>query len=76
MSASFTQQTRWTTSDFNLLPDGGVYKYWIVDWRLQQVEVYRREQALLKLKMTLYATDTLESPLLPGFSYPTSRLFV
>ncbi|MEO7912984.1 MAG: Uma2 family endonuclease, partial [Roseiflexaceae bacterium] len=54
----------------------GVYEYWIVDWRLQQIEVYRREQAFLKLKMTLYASDTLESPLLPDFAYPIARLFM
>lgn len=53
----------------------GVLEYWIVDWRTQQVEVYRREETLLRLAVTLYAVDALESPLLPGFSCPVARLF-
>jgi Uma2 family endonuclease len=53
----------------------GVQEYWIVDWRTEQVEVYRREQAVLRLALTLYAADTLESPLLPGFRCPVVRLF-
>lgn len=53
----------------------GVLEYWIVDWRTQQVEVYRREQAALRLVSTLYAGDALESPLLFGFSQLVGRLF-
>src|SRR3989442_5252167 len=32
----------------------GVLEYWIVDWRTQQVEVYRREALALRLVATLY----------------------
>jgi len=46
----------------------GVREYWIVDWREQAIEVYRREQAALHLVETLAAEDTLTSPLLPGFA--------
>ena len=46
----------------------GVREYWIVDWRDATVQVYRRENADLKLVSTLVAEDNLESPLLPGFS--------
>ena len=53
----------------------GVREYWIVDWRLRQVEVYRREQALLRLIATLFAEDELASPLLPGLTCPITRLF-
>lgn len=53
----------------------GVREYWIVDWRLQQIQIYRREQATLVLIATLFATDELTSPLLPGFSCPVTRLF-
>lgn len=53
----------------------GVQEYWIVDWRTRQAEVYRREQAVLRLAATLYAADSLESPLLPGFVCPVARLF-
>lgn len=53
----------------------GVQDYWVVDWRLQQVEVYRRERATLGLVATLFTNDELSSPLLPGFSCPVARLF-
>jgi Uma2 family endonuclease len=53
----------------------GVLEYWIVDWRTQQIEVYWREQLALRLVATLYPTDTLTSPLLPGFAYQVAALF-
>ena len=53
----------------------GVREYWIADRRLQQIQVYRREQATLVLVATLFAADELTSPLLPGFSCPVARLF-
>ncbi|WP_193197239.1 Uma2 family endonuclease [Nostoc sp. MG11] len=51
-----------------LYSSGGVKEYWIVDWRKQQVEVYRREQGSLKLVATLFKGDELNSPLLPDFT--------
>jgi len=53
----------------------GVREYWIADWRLRQVEVYRREQSELRLIATLLVEDTLTSPLLPDFSCPIERFF-
>lgn len=53
----------------------GVQEYWIVDNTLGEVQVYRRDQAVLTLAMTLQSTDSLTSPLLPDFSYPLSRIF-
>lgn len=53
----------------------GVLEYWIVNWQQRQVEVYRREQATLVLVATLFADDTLDSPLLPGFACQVARLF-
>ena len=53
----------------------GVLEYWIVDWRLRQVEVYHRVDADLALAHTLRESDTLQSPLLPSFSYPLTQLF-
>ena len=50
----------------------GVQEYWIVDWRRQTMEVYRREQATLRLVATLGNEDTLTSPLLPGFASPVA----
>jgi Uma2 family endonuclease len=46
----------------------GVSEYWLVDWRAQQIEIYRREDTQLKLAATLFESDTIQSPLLPGFA--------
>jgi Uma2 family endonuclease len=53
----------------------GVLEYWVVDWRPQEIEVYRRKQLALRLIATLYPTDTLTSPLLPGFVCQVATLF-
>lgn len=53
----------------------GVQEYWIANWRLQQIEVYRREQASLRLVATLLRNDQLTSPLLPGFSCSVAQVF-
>jgi Uma2 family endonuclease len=53
----------------------GVHEYWIVDWRARQVEVYRREQAQLRVVGTLYEADALNTPLLQGFSCAVAELF-
>lgn len=54
----------------------GVQEYWVIDWRLRQVEVFRRDSttAALKLVATLFDGDSLTSPLLPGFNCPVVRL--
>lgn len=38
-------------------------------------EVYRREQAQLSQVATLFESDILTSPLLPGFSCPLDEVF-
>ncbi|HZO24572.1 MAG TPA: Uma2 family endonuclease [Chloroflexota bacterium] len=53
----------------------GVEEYWIVDWRRQTVEIYRREQATLRLVATLGNEDMLTSPLLPDFASPIAGLW-
>ncbi len=53
-----------------------MYQYWIIDWHKRQVEIYRRAQAILELVATLLPVDELSSPLLPGFVYPVSQLFI
>ena len=53
----------------------GVAEYWMVNWLSRTVEIYRRERAALQLIGTFYATDTLETPLLPGFSCLVSEVF-
>ncbi|WP_309743657.1 MULTISPECIES: Uma2 family endonuclease [unclassified Chamaesiphon] len=54
----------------------GVQEYWIVNWQLQTLEIYRRTDAQLQLVATLLAGDTLTSPLLPGFKAEIDRLFL
>jgi Uma2 family endonuclease len=54
----------------------GVEEYWIVDWRRRSVEVYRREDAALRLTATLGDADVLTTPLLPGFACPVATLWV
>lgn len=53
----------------------GVQEYWILDWQQQQVEVYRRDQAILTLIATLFPADDLTSPRLSDFRCPVARLF-
>ncbi|MGF1479017.1 MAG: Uma2 family endonuclease [Cyanophyceae cyanobacterium] len=53
----------------------GVHEYWIVDRLKQQLEIYRREKATLKLAATLFIEDCISSPLLPEWSYLVSSVF-
>jgi Uma2 family endonuclease len=53
----------------------GVEEYWIVSRELQQVEVHRRENAILKRVATYKAEDTITSPVLPGFQCLVQRFF-
>ena len=53
----------------------GVQEYWIADRRLQQVQVYRRQTATLKLITTLLVGDEINSPLLPGFTCNIAMFF-
>jgi len=53
----------------------GVREYWIINWQTQQIEVYRREKAALTLVATLFNSDELTTPLLPGFIADLTKLF-
>ncbi len=53
----------------------GVKEYWVVNWQAQNLEVYRREDAMLTLEETLEGNDILESLLLPGFHCKVNRIF-
>ena len=53
----------------------GAEEYWIVNWQERRLEVYRRQEGVLELDKTLDETDTLQSPLLPGFRCKVSQLF-
>ena len=75
LSPGAENQRRDRSLKLRLYSARGVQEYWIVDRQLQQVEVYRREKAILELVATLYVSDELTSPLLPGFTCPLARLF-
>ena len=53
----------------------GVSEYWIADREQQLLEVYRRENGILKKVMTLFKADRLSSPLLPEFTCEVESLF-
>ena len=54
----------------------GVQEYWIVNWQLKTLEIYRRTDAQLQLIATLMEGDALTTPLLPGFSTPVGQIFL
>jgi len=58
-----------------LYSNRGVQEYWIADWKMQSMEVYRRNQAKLELVKTLMIDDELTSPLLPDFSVLVNQIF-
>ena len=75
LSAGNTNERRDREAKLKLYSVQGVQEYWIVNWRLRQVEVYRRETAQLKLVATLLSADEISSPLLPGFRCKIDRFF-
>ena len=76
LSPGSTNERRDREAKLTLYSRRGVHEYWIVDWRQRQLEVFRREQAALHLRETLYEDDRLQSPLLPGFAVQVRQLFL
>ncbi len=75
LSFGTRNEERDRTAKRKLYETQGVREYWILDWRLKQVEVYRREAGELRRVATLLPEETLTSPLLPGFGCVVSTLF-
>ncbi|MFL5801563.1 MAG: Uma2 family endonuclease [Roseiflexaceae bacterium] len=75
LSPGTTNERRDREAKLKLYSSRGVQEYWIVSWQQRQVEVYRRQQAVLRLIATLYEQDELASPLLSGFSCRVEQLF-
>ncbi|MEK0181780.1 Uma2 family endonuclease [Microcoleus anatoxicus] len=75
MSPGEENERRDRQSKLKLYSVQGVREYWIFDRLQQKVEVYLRENGILKLAMTLFKEDNLTSPLLPGFSVSVAALF-
>lgn len=75
LSQGFANEQRDRVAKLQLYSRRGVDEYWIISWRSRTVEVYRREDAGLQLLGTLKGSDTLQTPLLPGFSSLVRTLF-
>jgi Uma2 family endonuclease len=75
LSEGSLNQQRYRIAKLKLYSIKGVQEYWIVDWRLQQVEIYRRQNTILTQVTTLLLDDHVSSPLLPGFSCEVKRFF-
>ncbi len=75
LSAGGTHKQRDKEVKLKLYSLHGVQEYWIVNWRLKEIEIYRREEARLKKVVTLPVADTLTTPLLPGFDCAVASLF-
>ena len=75
LSPGRKNERRDRVAKLNLYSRRGVEEYWIVDWQRRQIDVYRMHELALHIITTLREADTLESPLLPGFSCPITSLF-
>lgn len=75
MSPGWSKQIRDRQTKLKLYSRRGVQEYWIVDWQQRSLEIYRRENEQLALVATLLHSDTLTSPLLPGFACGVAQLF-
>lgn len=75
LSAGSTNERRDREAKLKLYSLKGVQEYWIVDWRLRQVEIYRRQNAQLQAIATLLTTDEISSLLLPGFRCKIASFF-
>ena len=53
----------------------GVQEYWIANWRIKTIEVYRQQSGQLQLVSTLSGPSRLNSPLLEGFDCAVANLF-
>jgi Uma2 family endonuclease len=75
LSPGTTNERRDKEAKLKLYSSVGVQEYWIVDWRLKTVEVYRREKARLELIATFFGTDELNTSLLPNFRCQVAQFF-
>lgn len=75
LSPGAENERRDREAKLKLYSSRGVQEYWIINWQKQQLEVYRREQGILKIIATLFTQDELTSPFLPGFSCSVAGIF-
>jgi Uma2 family endonuclease len=72
LSPSTAQTDR--TTKLKLYARYGVQEYWIIDPYGPSAEIYRRQEIGFEPVKTPEATDSLTSPLFPGFSLPLKDL--
>ena len=75
LSLGATNERRDREAKLKLYSIQGVEEYWIVDRELQQVEVHRQQNGILKQVAIHSAQDEITSPLLPGFRCLVQRFF-
>jgi Uma2 family endonuclease len=75
LSAGSENERRDRELKLKLYSRQGVREYWIVDWQLESVQVYRRQGTALVLVETLAGEDVLSSPMLPDFACPLRQLW-
>jgi Uma2 family endonuclease len=75
LSPGTTNERRDRELKLKLYSRQGVQEYWIVDWRLRTVQVYRRSDQQLQLVGTLGDGDILTSPILPDFEVHVEDLW-
>ena len=71
---SESTEKRDRTTKLELYGKFGVQEYWIIDPYGPSADIYRRGEKGLTLAAKLSAADSLNSPLLPGFSVPLNTL--
>ncbi len=76
LSSGVQNERRDREAKLKLYQVKGVREYWIVDWRIKQVEIYRRERAQLRQVETLTSDDELTTPLLANFACNVSQFFL
>ncbi|NES87430.1 MAG: Uma2 family endonuclease [Moorea sp. SIO2B7] len=76
LSESVNDIRRDREAKLKLYSNRGVQEYWIADWRLKQLEVYRRNQGKLELVMTLLNDEEITTGLLPSFSGKINQFFI
>lgn len=75
LSPGSTNERRDRKTKLKLYSRRGVQEYWILDWLIGRVEVFRRKKRQLQLIETLTGKEVLRSPLLPGFACQVTDLF-
>jgi Uma2 family endonuclease len=75
LSSGTDNERRDKVIKLKLYGDRGVQEYWLVDWRLQWLEVYRASEKGLEIVKVFLVEDRLTTPLLPQFCYDLVNSF-